>query len=376
MRVAIDSTPLLNQRTGIGQYTYHLVRNLLDLDSAPNLVLFCVSLRKPASLQELIPEHPNLSYADYRVPARLMQTAWDMIGLPYVESFTGQLDVFHATNYIAPPQKKGKLILTVHDVGFARMPEAHPQSSRMFSEVLPRQLQRADKVVVVSEFTRNELLEIFDVPVQKVQVIHNGISPDFRPIKEPAALGEIFRKYQIEQGYVLFVGKLEARKNLVGIIEAYSLFKNSSKSAHKLVLAGSLGWKGEEALGKVVEYGLEKDVVHLGYVPDTDLPVLMSGAAVFLYPSLYEGFGIPTIEAMACGTPVIASNSTSLPEVVGDAGLLVDPHSPEEIAHALTDILSDAARRNRLVNKGLARAKRFSWRKMAEETLELYMEVV
>jgi glycosyltransferase involved in cell wall biosynthesis len=375
MRVAIDSTPLLNQRTGVGQYTYHLIRNLLDLDSELDLILFCVSLRKPVPLQQVIPKHANLSYADYRLPARLMQKAWNSFGFPHAELFTGQFDIFHATNFTAPPQKSGKLILTIHDVGFARMPENHPQSSRILNQILPHQLERADKIIVVSGFTRDEVVEVFAVPERKIRVIHNGVSPDFHPVADKEAAAMIARKYRIDQEYILFVGKLEARKNINGVVEAYGIFKKQSKMQHKLVLAGSLGWKGEEALQKAVESGLEKDVIHLGYVPDEDLPWLMSGATVFLYPSLYEGFGIPTIEAMACGIPVIASNSTSLPEVVGDAGLLVDPDNTEEIATALSRILDDASLRDELVRKGLERCKDFTWRKAAEQTFELYREL-
>lgn len=376
MRVAIDSTPLLNQRTGIGQYTYHLTRNLLGLSDKLELVLFCTSLRKSISLQELIPKRSNLVYADYRLPARVVQKLWRTIGYPRVESFTGRLDIFHATNYIAPPQKKGKLVLTVHDVGFARMPGEHPRSTRAYTNILLEELDRADRVIVVSSFTKNEVIDVFGIQEEKIQVIYNGVAAHFSQIEDKGAIEQVFKKYGIDGNYILFVGKLEARKNLAGLIEAFRLFKKESKLEHKMVLVGSLGWKAEEILEKLDEYGLQEDVVRLGYVCDEDLPFLMNGADVFLYPSLYEGFGIPVLEAMACGTPVVASNTTSLPEVVGDTGLLVNPTSPGEIAEALTRILVDSALRKTLIMKGLERAASFTWRHAAEQTLRLYKDML
>ena len=217
---------------------------------------------------------------------------------------------------------------------------------------------------------------LFGIPEEKIQVIYNGVAAHFSQIEDKGAIEQVLKKYGIDGNYILFVGKLEARKNLAGLIEAFRLFKKESKLEHKMVLVGSLGWKAEEILEKLDEYGLQEDVVRLGYVCDEDLPFLMNGADVFLYPSLYEGFGIPALEAMACGTPVVASNTTSLPEVVGDTGLLVDPTSPGEIAEALTRILVDSALRKTLIVKGIERAASFTWRHAAEQTLRLYQEML
>jgi len=375
MRVAVDSTPLLNQRTGIGQYTYYLVNNLLDVGNDLELVLFCTSLRKSAPLAEIIPKRPHLAYADYRFPARAMQKLWRTIGVPRVEFFTGKIDIFHATNFIAPPQRAGRLILTIHDVGFARMPAEHPEATRAYAGSLPQEISRADKVIAVSDFTKDEVIDVLGVPEQKVTVIHNGVAPAFHVI-ENDRVRDVLDKYGISKKYILFVGKIEARKNLSGIIDAFEIFKSKSKFEHQLVLVGSLGWRGQEAFDKIASYSLEEQVMHLGYVADEELPLLMGGADVFLYPSLYEGFGIPPLEAMACGTPVVASKTTSLPEVIGDAGVLVDPHSPDEIADALTEVLSDSGLRNHLIERGLKRAARFTWAKTAEKTLRLYEEVL
>jgi glycosyltransferase involved in cell wall biosynthesis len=235
--------------------------------------------------------------------------------------------------------------------------------------------RKASKIIAISENTKKDIIDYFGIDEEKIRVIYLGVDRQFSPQPDMDEVG-VLSKYNLPSGYILSVGTLEPRKNLIRLINAYKMVASSGEPVPKLVIVGGQGW-GDEELGKVVrESGLIDLVILTGYVPDEDLPALYRNTTVFVYPSLYEGFGLPPLEAMACGTPVITSNVSSLPEVVGDAAILIDPYNTTEIAQAIASVLKDKELRERLRMNGLARSNLFSWDKTARETLKLYQEVI
>jgi glycosyltransferase involved in cell wall biosynthesis len=241
-------------------------------------------------------------------------------------------------------------------------------------------VERADLILADSENTKDDLVELLGVPRSKVKVIYPGVDERFRPIKDELALNDVRERYELPSRFILSLGTLEPRKNLVRLIEAFSLLSLLSPfpfpfSPLSLVIAGGKGWLYEDIFRKVEELGLGERVVFTGFVSDADLPVIYNLAELFVFPSLYEGFGLPVLEAMACGTPVVTSNSSSLPEVVGEAGLMVDPMDVEGLAEAMWRALSDHPLRERMIRSGMRRARGFTWEKSAEELLSLYKEL-
>jgi glycosyltransferase involved in cell wall biosynthesis len=235
--------------------------------------------------------------------------------------------------------------------------------------------RKADSIIAVSENTKKDVIKFYGIVPDKVKVIHLGVDSNFSPIKNEND-DSVLRRYNLKPGYILNVGTLEPRKNIVRLLEAYRLIAADLSYAPQLVIAGGKGWLSEDINKYIDSSGLKAKVVLTGYVPETDLPSLYRGAAVFAYPSLYEGFGLPPLEAMASGVPVVSSNISSIPEVVGKAGLLVDPCRIDEIARAVIMALEDDGLRDRMINDGLKRSGQFSWENTAKKTVDLYEEVL
>lgn len=308
-----------------------------------------------------------------RIPGRFVGPAWQILSWPPADWVTGPVDIFHSPNYRIIPVHRAKLVVTVHDLVVLKYPQY-----QFFTRVKHiggwlRKLNHADAVVAVSENTRRDILELLDVAPEKVHVIYQGYnSALYRPDFPETEVERILQQHHLRAPYFLYVGTLEPRKNLVRLVKAFDLVRKRSPGAIQLVLAGQKGWKYEDIFEEIGRLNLHEWVRHLGYVPDEDLPGLIQGARSVVYPSLYEGFGLPPLEAMAMGTPVLTSNTSSLPEVVGEAGLQVDPEDVESMAWAMERIGTDEALRQDLKVKGLQRAQRFTWDQAAQQTVELY----
>lgn len=373
MRIGIDFTAAVNQGAGIGRYTRGFVGGLARLDSRNEYVLFHSAARKsPANLPFL--GAPNFRDCGVRLSERTLAVIWHRLHLPLpVNVFTGHVDLFHSPDYSLPPVRHAATVVTVHDLSFLLYPECAAQHLRTYLEaVVPRAVARADFVVVDSLSTRNDLVCLLDVPPEKIEVVYPGLDPQFSLPVSPVALEEVRGRWHLDRPYILNVGTLEPRKNQVRLIHAFAQLKAHADIPHQLVVVGGRGWLYEDIFRCVNELGLKQDIRFLGYADDSELPALYKMADLLVFPSLYEGFGLPPLEAMACGTPVICSNSSSLPEVVGDAAVQVRAADADALATTLEQVVFDPSLREALRAKGLERAKLFTWEAAAQHLLNIY----
>ncbi|MCL4459347.1 MAG: glycosyltransferase family 4 protein [Chloroflexi bacterium] len=373
MRIGIDYTAAVNQGAGIGRHVRSLVSAIAENDSQNEYVLF-YGYRGEKRPGPFLGGRPNFQEKAIRLSDRTLTIIWHRLGLPLpLDLLIGRVDVFHSPDFVLPPLRSGARVLTIHDLSFLLFPEYHDEGLRTYLErAVPASLTRADQIVAVSENTKNDLICLLDAPPDRVEVVYNGLDERFAPVRDASTLSDVRKRCRLEAPFILNVGTIEPRKNLSRLIQAYAELLGEPGFEHQLVIAGKRGWLYDEIFDKVDELGLSKKVRFLGYVPEEDLPALYSLADLFVFPSLYEGFGLPLLEAMACGTPVIASTSSALPEVVGDAGLLVKPTDVAGLAEAMGRTLSDRDLRQDMVRKGLERSKRFTWRGAAEKILRIY----
>jgi len=314
---------------------------------------------------------PN--FQDRRAPLseRILTILWHRLRLPIpVEWFTGPVDIFHSTDFVLPPVRQAKTILTVHDLTFMRLPHCAQAGLRAYlNNVVPRSIERANLVLADSQSTKNDLIELLGVSPDKIEVVYAGVERRFRPMEGEIALRRVKKRYGLNFSFILSLGTLEPRKNFTGLVEAYALMRDKEL---KLVIAGGKGWLYDEIFARVKELGLEDKVFFPGFVADEDLPALYNLAELFVFPSLYEGFGLPPLEAMACGTPVVTSDRPSLPEVVGEAGFMVEATDNEALAKAMEQVLTDEDLRREMREKGLRQAAKFTWEAAAEKLLDVY----
>ncbi|MGQ9491757.1 MAG: glycosyltransferase family 4 protein [Anaerolineae bacterium] len=369
MQIAIDYTPALRQAAGIGRYTRELVAALARLDRQNEYTLFCAGESPPMAGWPA-----NFRVRTSNVPARWLTAGWHRLGLPLaVETFTGACDLYHSPDFALPPLKTARGVVTVHDLSFLRCPEhADPGLRAFLTRAVPRSVARACRVLADSESTKADLVELLGVEAEKISVVPAGVDARFRPVRDTLKLAQVRQRYRLPEWFILFVGTLEPRKNLPRLITAYAQMRRHTGLPHQLVIAGKPGWLYEGIYEQVVKEGLSENVHFIGFVADDDLPALYTLADLLAFPSLYEGFGLPPLEAMACGTPVVASNRASLPATIGSAGLLVDPEDTDALADALARVLGNASLRIRLADLGRAQAARFTWQAAAERLLEAY----
>lgn len=367
MRIGIDISQIVYQ-TGVSRYTVELVKHLLELDQDNQYFLFAGSLRQKPTLRSFAQhlQKPRPKTKITSLSPHLVDFFWNRLNIFSPDLWLPQLDVFHASNWAIPPTR-AKLITTIHDLTFLKYPQAHPDYSvAVHKRHLKRASKKAQLIITDSQATKKDLIKQGIKP-DKIRVIYLAPAAVFKPVKDAKILKSIKAKYQLKKNYLLSVGTLEPRKNLVRLIKAYSRLPFRLKSKFNLVIVGKFGW-GETT--KPVP-----GVKLLGFVPDEDLAVLYSAAKVMVYPSIYEGFGLPVLEAMACGCPVITSSISSLPELGGKAALYLNPLKTDEITQTIKTFLDlSPARRFQLVRTSLAQAKQFSWKKTAQQTLKVYQE--
>jgi glycosyltransferase involved in cell wall biosynthesis len=391
-RITFDYTPAIHQGAGIGRLTRELGRALLQLQSPHTFSFFVMgrpgddvplsSIMYTAQLPLRVTQHND----------RWLYRLWFRSRLPLpVQTFSGACDLYHATDFVLPPVRgRAPTVLTVHDLSFERDPDsASPRLIPFLKRVVPDSARRATHIVADSNATAHDLTELYGIPPAKITTIYSGASERFTPYSgsffEERRRTAILRRYKIgDAPFVLTVGTMQKRKNHLRLVQAFakviaqhpSLSSLNPPLPTQLVIAGGKGWLYDDVLAEVKVLGLEDRVKFIGYVEDSDLPHLYRAARVFAFPSIYEGFGIPPLEAMACGVPVVTSNASSLPEVVGDAGLQVNPFDVDALAHALDTALHDEGWRAQAIELGIARAKQFTWHSAAEQLMAIYDEVI
>jgi len=367
MRIGIDARIAQYSRGGIRSYVVHLLEALAKLESDLDYRVLCSRRRDQVLLTD-----SNLQSVGCWTPSHHRCERW-ALGLEIARL---GLDLLHSPDFIPPAFGYDHSVITVHDLNFLYYPRfLTAESRRYYNDQIAWAVEQADHILADSYATQSDLVSLLDVPREKITVVHLAADPSFRPLpQETARQGAA--QYELSPGYLLFVGTLEPRKNVPGLLLAYRKLLDEGATDEPLVLVGGKGWLYDEIFERTAALGLSDRVTFLHDVPDADLPLLYAAASVLAMPSFYEGFGLPALEAMSCGTPVIVADRSSLPEVVGDAGRLVDPDDPEAIATALAEVLNDAKERERLGNAGLERAREFSWKRVARETQAVYEDVL
>jgi len=328
---------------------------------------------------------PNFQFKSATVSDVWLARLWHRLHVPLaIERLIGPQDLFHATDFVLPPtSSRTRTLLTVHDLSFVRDPEsATPALRQYLNAVVPRSVGRASHVLADSQATKDDLVDLYGVADERVSVLYCGVDGRFTPQKQRGEGERIRRRYKLgHQPYILSLGTLQPRKNYGRLISAFALVADVSRridgrpTTHNLVIVGKQGWLYDSIRADAARLGLRTRVIFPGFVQDEDLPALYRNADLFVLPSLYEGFGLPPLEAMACGTPVVTSNVSSLPEVVGDAGLTVDPTDVYALANAMSRVLQDSRLRQEMVEKGLARTVQFTWLRAARQLRDIYQNV-
>jgi glycosyltransferase involved in cell wall biosynthesis len=373
--IGIDYTAAYEQGAGIGRLVRQLMAALAEADSARPYKLFVAGAR-PDKLPP--PPGPNFSWYPTRLTPLWFARLWYRARLYWpVESFIGPVALYHATDFTLPPTLPStKTILTVHDLSYVRAPEtAPPVLKRYLDRVVPWSVQRATHVIADSQATKDDLIALYSTPPDKISVLLSGVEDRFQPAEE-GQIKAVRAKYALPEGpYIFSVGTVQPRKNYARLMQALHSLGPDFAGIH-LVIAGGKGWLEDPIYETMQALGLGERVKFTGFVADEDLPALYSGAILTAYPSLYEGFGFPIVESMACGTPVISSRVSSMPEVAGEAALLVNPYEVGDIAAALHHLLSDPAARADLTARGRQQVAKFTWQKAAFELQSLYQQIL
>ncbi len=378
LRIGIDYTAAVRQRAGIGRYTRNLVRALAELDAESRYTLFVAGGPGDDGLGAW---PRNFRLRPVPVSDRWLNIVWQRLRLPIpVQAVTGPLDLFHSPDFVLPPLGKTPSILTVHDLSFLRVPECFVPGFRTYLEqAVTRAVRRARQILADSYSTQRDLVELLGVDAERVTVLYPGVERRFQPIDDAALLGAVRSRYSLPARFVLGVGTLQPRKNFTGLIQAFAgLLAHSHPVTEdlQLVIAGGKGWLADDIPATAARLGVAGRLHRLGFFDDQDLPALYNLASVFAFPSLYEGFGLPVVEAMACGTPVVCADNSSLPEAAGDAAWLVPARDPAALASALLRLLADPELRSGLSARGREQAQRFTWPAAAADLLGLYRKAV
>jgi glycosyltransferase involved in cell wall biosynthesis len=377
VRVALNAQLLSSaasyRSAGINRVLQHL---LAELPAVPGDEEYLVYAPDGAANRRLL-STPRVRRRLTRLPVDRppVRIAWEQTVLP-IELLRERADLLHALGFVSPFGWRGKTVVTVYDLSFLRYPEVFNRSNRFYlGTFTPPSLRRADRVITISESTRQDVIDLCGVAPERVTPILLAADERFKPAT-PEAVTAFRERHGLPERFILYLGTLEPRKNVDTLVKAYARLREQGSDDHILVLAGGKGWQYDSIFEQVHALGLTDSVRFPGFVPADEQALWYSSATVFAFPSRFEGFGLPLLEAMACGTPVVSSWASSLPEVVGDAGLLVDPSDVDGLSSALRQLMEDESQRQAFAAAGLARAQTFSWQRMASETVQVYREVL
>jgi glycosyltransferase involved in cell wall biosynthesis len=377
MKIGIDISRTIEEATGVGYYAKNLVHALAKVDTENDYLLYGIfydcypkNWKKAA-----IPKSPNFRLHENNSLSWLVRKKWENAG-KYKERLLGGIDLLHSTAFTMPLVSNLKVVVTIHDLNCFTHPQYHTEANYQFvTKNLHHAARKASFIIADSENTKREILRFLHVPEEKIAVIYLAAGEAFDEKCSSESIAQIKRKYTIKKPYFLAVGSIEPRKNLTSALIAFKALRETRKIDNQFVIAGGKGWKNEAFYRLLKKLSIDANLVMTGYVPEEDLPALYQGAEVFVYPSVYEGFGLPVLEAMASGTPVITSNTSSLPEVAGDAALLVNPMEVFEIYEAMEALVGSPSLRKELKAKGFKQSEKFTWEETAWKTLEVYQNV-
>lgn len=369
MKIGIDATVLQGKDAGSLRYFEQLLTGLAEFGSMNDYVVL-VNQRLSSSVA--LPRSDNLLWREVSIPRLLPPALGQQLLLPW--KALEELKLLHSPVFVPPLLFDGRTVMTVFDLTSELYSQTMKWTGRLWWKLLRRRgIEKANRIIALSQSTKKDLQKYYGITENKVKVVYPCTRRIFKPILSPR---DIAVKYGLPEKYILFVGTLERRKNIANLIRAYARARQTGKLEHKLILCGKRGWLYDDIFRTIVKLELQQQVILLGYVSDEDLPGLYSAADLFAYISFYEGFGLPVLEAMACGTPILCSNTSSLPEVVGEASVMVSPNNVDQIASEMVKILTNRDLANFLVEKGLERAKSFSIERFIRQTLDVYSETV
>jgi glycosyltransferase involved in cell wall biosynthesis len=375
MKIAIDVRTILPNRSGVGNYVLHLIQNLRQVDSEP--IYYLLAQKKNMSILGHLAREQNPFLTSFSHENHPLSDFWEHFILPLRLKQMG-IHVFHGPASLIPFRKDHcGLIVTIHDLVAFLFPETIPRKYGAYMRYLLRQaVKKADKIIAVSHHTKEDLIRILKVSPEKIVVIYEASSPIFHPDDRKSVQSRLKQQYGISQKFIYHLGNIEPRKNLIVLLEAFTLVCRELGPEYQLVVSGQKGWLTGSLNRFFKNYSMRDQVFFTGYVPVDHIPLFMNGAELFVFPSLYEGFGLPVLEAMSCGTPVISSNRSSIPEIIGSAGVLVDPTNVRELADRIIELLRNPEERRRLSQLGIDRASQFSWTEAARQTLNVYRSVM
>lgn len=376
VQLGINAVPLLSPLTGIGQYTYHLISELQGLLPKAPYLFYATSWQKEL---RTVPLQNIDKYK--KIIKRFVPRASKVSRFFLQRNFSRgvrqhHIGLYHEPNFLAF-RYRGPTVVTVHDLSWIRHPETHPvERVRTMNQLLPTVLAKADHIVVDSEFVRREVIEYYGISGDRITSVLLGVDPVFQPADVLSCQSVLTPLGLLYGQYILAVGTLEPRKNLSTVLQAFSLLPKALRHSYPLVIAGGKGWGANIFSASVRHMISDGEIILTGYVTQADLPLLFAGARMLVYPSLYEGFGLPPLEAMASGVPVISSNRASMPEVISDAGVLLEPLDEQAIAQNMRNLIEDDQLHQRLSMAGQKRSQNFTWRKCALQTLNIYQKVL
>lgn len=343
-----------------------------------DVTLFSAKQTKPTPVANPLPNHQNVTYKPAFLSEKWLYRLWYRLRMPIpVQTFTGRLNLFHSPDFVLPPIAGNiPTLLTVHDLSFLHYPHTFtPALVNYLNSVVPWSVGRATHVLADSVATQKDLVDLWQVPSEKITVLYSGVNPSFKPVTDPSAIDHVRSKYQLGSApWVLAVGTVQPRKNYQLLIQAFG--KIADRFPHNLVITGGKGWLFDDILAEVSKQGLDGRVIFTGFVDDVDLPAIYSGATALAFPSLYEGFGLPILEAMGCGTPVINSDASCLPEVAGEATVQLPPEGVEMWADELAELLGNENKQQALITAGFKQKEWFTWQRSAEQLLTIYTGLI
>jgi glycosyltransferase involved in cell wall biosynthesis len=378
--IGIDYTAAYEQGGGIGRYVRELTAALFQLPQTEREYrLFVAGASSPPGHLQSVPTVVDYQWKATPLSTKWLARIWHRAQLPVpVEIFTGPLDLYHSTDFVLPPtHPQTRTVLTVHDLSFLRAPEtASPRLQRYLSRVVPHSVERADHILADSVATRDDLIALYNTPLDKITVLLSGVHQGFRRVESVAQHAAIRAKYGIdERPYIFSIGTVQPRKNYGRLVEATAALRREGYDV-QVVIAGGRGWLEDAIYQALDTFNMRDHVRFIGYVDDADLPALYSAATCTSFVSLYEGFGLPILESMACGTPVVTSNVSSLPEVAGGAALMVDPTNVPELVAALCEVIENNTTRSTLQMRGYDQVKQFTWEQAAKQLVTTYDRVL